>query len=127
MNVVLVTIGALAPTNDTLASLTWRDPARPDACNAPFDDVPEAMDASRAEAAAKDVERQLAVELDMPVADEIERLAFLPETGFETVDRQSREGRLRAGLRRRPCRPKPERSQINSAELAPPLDRRQYR
>src|ERR1700738_4660804 len=35
MNVVPVTIGALAPTNDTLASLTWRDPARPDPCNAP--------------------------------------------------------------------------------------------
>ena len=35
MNVVPVTIGALAPTNDTLASFTWRDPARPDACSAP--------------------------------------------------------------------------------------------
>jgi hypothetical protein len=42
-----------------------------------FDDVPEAMDASSAEAAAKGVERQLAVELDMPVRDEIECFAFL--------------------------------------------------
>ena len=30
MKVVPVTIGAPAPTNDTLASLIWRDPARPD-------------------------------------------------------------------------------------------------
>jgi hypothetical protein len=30
MNVVPVTIRALAPTNDTFASLTCRDPARPD-------------------------------------------------------------------------------------------------
>jgi hypothetical protein len=35
MKVVPVAIGALAPTNDTSASLTWRDPARPDACCAP--------------------------------------------------------------------------------------------
>ena len=30
MNVVPVTIRALAPTNDTFVSLTWGDPARPD-------------------------------------------------------------------------------------------------
>ena len=35
MNVVPVTIGALAPTNETLTSFTWRAPARPDACSAP--------------------------------------------------------------------------------------------
>ena len=35
MNVVPVTIGALAPTKETLASLTWREPARPEACSAP--------------------------------------------------------------------------------------------
>jgi len=35
MNVVPVTIGALAPTNETLASLTWREPARPEAWSAP--------------------------------------------------------------------------------------------
>jgi hypothetical protein len=35
MKVVPVTIGALAPTNDMLASVTWRDPARPDTCGAP--------------------------------------------------------------------------------------------
>jgi hypothetical protein len=32
VNVAPVTIGALAPTNGTLAPLTWRDPALPDAC-----------------------------------------------------------------------------------------------
>jgi hypothetical protein len=36
--------------------------------------------AAGAEAAAKGVERQFAVELDLPVLDEIERLAFLAET-----------------------------------------------
>ena len=35
MKVVPVTIGALAPTKETLASLTWREPARPEACRAP--------------------------------------------------------------------------------------------
>jgi hypothetical protein len=72
--------------------LTWRDPALPDARKGAFDDVPEAVDASRAETAANGVERQLAVELDMPVLDEIEGLAFLAETvGFETVDHGGRE------------------------------------
>ena len=41
-----------------------------------FDDVPEAVDAAGAEAAAKGVERQFAIELDTPVLDEIERGAF---------------------------------------------------
>jgi hypothetical protein len=45
MKVAPVTIGALAPTKEVLASLTWRDPARPDACYDTFDDVPEAVDA----------------------------------------------------------------------------------
>jgi hypothetical protein len=46
------------------------------------------MDASRAQAAAKGVERQLAVELDMPIPDEVERLGFLAETaGLGTVKR----------------------------------------
>src|ERR1043166_2851832 len=35
MNVVPVTIGALAPTNEILAPSTWRGPARPDARRAP--------------------------------------------------------------------------------------------
>ncbi len=35
MKVVSCTMGALAPTNETLTSLTWRSPARPDACSAP--------------------------------------------------------------------------------------------
>src|SRR5271155_4899884 len=54
--------------------------------------MPEAVDAARAKAAAKGVERHFAVELDAPVLDEIERLAFLAETiGFETIDHRGRE------------------------------------
>src|SRR5947209_11496182 len=57
-----------------------------------FDNVPEAVNAAGVEAAAEGVERQLAVELDAPVLDEIECLAFLAETvGFETVDHRGRE------------------------------------
>jgi hypothetical protein len=81
MNVAPLTIGAL--TNETLASLT-SGAAR--CLQRAFDDVPEAVDASRAQAAAKGVERQLAVELDMPIPDEVERLSFLAETaGFGTI------------------------------------------
>src|SRR5207249_2638863 len=54
--------------------------------------VPEAVDAAGAEAAAKGVERQFAIELDAAVLDEIERLAFLAEAvGFEAVDHRSGE------------------------------------
>src|SRR5207237_2154323 len=57
-----------------------------------FDDVPEAVDAAGAEAAAKGVERQFAVQLDAPVLDEIERLAFAAEAvAFEAVDHRGRE------------------------------------
>src|SRR5437879_2060415 len=57
-----------------------------------LDDVPEAVDAAGAEAAAKGVERQFAVEFDAAVLDEIERLALLAETvAFETVDHRGRE------------------------------------
>src|SRR5580658_1128122 len=57
-----------------------------------FDDVPEAVDAPGAEAAAEGVERQLAVEFDAAVLDEIERLAFLAESvAFEPVDHRGRE------------------------------------
>jgi len=35
MKVVPCTMGARAPTNEALTSLTWRSPARPDACSAP--------------------------------------------------------------------------------------------
>src|SRR6266700_6034048 len=45
-----------------------------------FDDVPEAVDAPGAEAAAKGVERQFAIEFDAAVLDEIECLALLAET-----------------------------------------------
>src|SRR5260370_15162653 len=119
MNVVPVTIGALAPTNDTLASLTWRDPARPDACNA-LDDVPEAVDAPRAEAAAKGVERQFAVELDMPVLDQVECLAFFAETvGCETVDHRGREAVVDLGhvdvLRTESGAPPPFRELVDAA------------
>src|ERR1700704_2997074 len=58
----------------------------------PFDDVPEAVDAAGAEAAAKGVERQFAVQFDAAVLDEIERLALLAEpVGFETVDHRGGE------------------------------------
>src|SRR5262252_1432574 len=50
------------------------------------------MDAPGAEAPAKGVERQFAVELDAPVLDEIERLALVAEAvGFKTVDHRGRE------------------------------------
>src|SRR5262249_44584085 len=52
-----------------------------------FNDVPQAVDAAGAEAAAEGVERQLAVELDAAVLDEIERLAFAAEAvGLQAVD-----------------------------------------
>src|SRR5882762_8296046 len=51
-----------------------------------FDDVPEAVDAAGAEAAAKGVERQFAVEFDAPVLDEIERLALLAEAVVDLRD-----------------------------------------
>jgi hypothetical protein len=54
MNVVTVTIGALAPTSDTLAFSTWREPARAARCLwHAFYDVPEVEDTSGAEATAK--------------------------------------------------------------------------
>src|SRR5438477_9117193 len=52
-----------------------------------FDDVPEAVDAPRAEAAAKGVEGEIAVEFDATVLDEVERLAFLAEAvAFQAVN-----------------------------------------
>src|ERR1700704_1030041 len=58
----------------------------------PFDDVPEAVDAAGAEAAAKGVERQVAVQFDAAVLDEIERLAFLAKAvAFKAVDHRGRE------------------------------------
>src|SRR3984893_8903548 len=57
-----------------------------------FDDVPEAVDAAGAEAAAEGVERQVAVQFDAAVLDEIERLAFLAEAvAFEAVNHRGRE------------------------------------
>src|SRR5205807_8719451 len=57
-----------------------------------FDDVPEAVDAAGAEAAAEGVERQVAVQFDAAVLDEVERLALLAEAvAFETVDHRGRE------------------------------------
>jgi hypothetical protein len=44
-----------------------------------FNDVPQTVDASRAEAPSERVQRQLAVEFDPPVLDEVERLALLAE------------------------------------------------
>src|SRR2546422_8103888 len=52
-----------------------------------LDDVPETVDASGAQAPAERVQRKLAVQLDAPVLDEIERLALLAEpVGLEAVD-----------------------------------------
>src|SRR5260370_27607679 len=57
-----------------------------------LDDMPEAVDAAGAKAAAKGVERQFAVQFDASVLDEIERFALLAETvGFETVDHRGRK------------------------------------
>src|SRR5262245_16124224 len=51
-----------------------------------LDDVPQAMNAARAQAATKGVQRQRAVELDATVLDEVERLALLAEAiGLEAV------------------------------------------
>src|SRR4029077_18885987 len=58
----------------------------------PFDDVPEAVDAPRSEAAAEGVEREFAVEFDAAVLDEIEGLALLAEpVGFQAVDHRGGE------------------------------------
>src|SRR5262249_23007981 len=52
-----------------------------------LDDVPEAVDAPRAETAAEGVQREIAVELDPAVLDEVERFAFLAEAvGLQAVD-----------------------------------------
>src|SRR5262245_11946638 len=57
-----------------------------------LDDVPEPVDAPRAEAPAKRVQRKLAVQLDTPVLDEIERLALLAEAvRLEAVDHRRGE------------------------------------
>src|SRR5262249_2079187 len=57
-----------------------------------LDDVPETVDASRAQTAAERVQRQIAVELDAPVLDEIERFALLAESvGLEAVDHRGGE------------------------------------
>src|SRR5487761_1718217 len=57
-----------------------------------FDDVPQAVDAPGAEAAAKGVERQFAVQFDAAVLNEIERLALSAEAkGFEPVDQRDRK------------------------------------
>ena len=56
------------------------------------------MNAPGAEAAAKGVERQFAVELDPPVLDEIQCLALAAETiGFEAVDHRGREAVIDLG------------------------------
>src|SRR5215472_3313351 len=57
-----------------------------------FYDVPQAMDTSGSEAAAKGVERQCAVQFDAAVLDEIERLSFPAKAvGFEAVDHRGRK------------------------------------
>src|SRR5579863_9256361 len=56
----------------------------------PFDDVPEAVDASGAEAAAEGVEREFAIQVDAPVLDEIEGLTLATESiRFKSVNNRS--------------------------------------
>ena len=103
MNVVPVTIGALAPTNDTFDVLHLALARASRRLQHAFDDVPQAVDAPGAQAAAEGVERQLAVELDAAVLDEVERFAFLAEAvGLEAVDAPTPRSRRRSARRRRP-------------------------
>src|SRR5262249_14551780 len=87
----------------------------------PLDDVPEAVDAPGAQAPAERVQRQLAVELDPSVLDEIERLAFLAEAiRLEAVD--DRRGEAVVDLRdvdvfRRETRPLPRQTGRAAAAL----------
>src|SRR6266403_2329413 len=58
----------------------------------PLDDVPEPVDAPGAQAPAERVQRELTAQLDAPVLDEVERLAFLAEpVGLESVDHRGGE------------------------------------
>ena len=58
----------------------------------PLDDVPEPVNTPGAETPPEGVQRQLPVELDASVLDEVERLAFLAEpVGFEAVDNRGGE------------------------------------
>src|SRR5690349_11091132 len=55
-----------------------------------LDDVPQPVDAPGAETAAERVERQVAIELDAPILDEVERLALVAEpVRFQPVDHRS--------------------------------------
>jgi hypothetical protein len=84
-----VTIGALAPTKETLASLTWREPAGPmPVARARYGQRPRMRPVPRLP--PKVLSGSSPVELDMPVLDEIECGAFLAE-GFETVGHRGRE------------------------------------
>src|SRR5262245_18446879 len=57
-----------------------------------LDDVPEAVDAPGAQTSAERVERQLTIELDASVLDEVERFTLLAEpVRFEAVDHRRRE------------------------------------
>ena len=87
MKVVPVTIVALAPTNGHVETLlTWRDPARPEACNAPSTMCQRSWMRSVSRPAAKGFAQQFAVELDPPILDELERLAFVTKAvGSETI------------------------------------------
>src|SRR5215467_1565884 len=57
-----------------------------------LDDVPEAVDPARAQAASEGVEGQLAVQLDAAVLDEVEGLALLAEAvRLQAVDHRGGE------------------------------------
>src|SRR5213593_3988083 len=58
----------------------------------PLDDVPETMDAPRAQAPTEGVEWELTVQLHASVLDEIQRFSLLAEpVGLEAVDDRGRE------------------------------------
>src|SRR5499425_1511421 len=86
-----------------------------------LDDVPETVDAPGAQTAAERVQWQLAVELDPPVLDEIERLALLAEAvRLEAIDDRRREAvvDLRdVDVLRREARPLPRQARRAAAAL----------
>src|SRR5712692_5284705 len=62
-------------------------PGTPRRLQRPLDDVPEAMDASRAQAPTEGVQWELAVQLHAAVLDEVQRFSLLAEpVGLEAVD-----------------------------------------
>ena len=98
-----MTIGALAPTKETLASLTWREPARPDAWRAPSMMCHNPWMRPVPRLPPKVLSGKFAVQFDAPVLDEIESFAFPAETeGFGDRRSPRPRSRRRFGRRRHP-------------------------